>query len=220
MQHKLNIYQIFLTVLTIVTFSSCDKSDDLNVNSADFNVSSKTVYLGETITLEAKDTLGNASYTWYFGDGTSSKDGYRISHQYIESGNFTASLKINGLNQSRTIRVLPGKFSYQIENHSDTRLDILTYISNYEDGSVKRMDVDELTKTDTIYATCRVRFSDQNLLGISIFVENSEYTLAEVLFLKEFQHRIITINDSTKLLPRSSNGIPSVILLKDLYKSN
>ncbi|HET6559173.1 MAG TPA: hypothetical protein VFG54_17760, partial [Prolixibacteraceae bacterium] len=69
MRLKLNIYQIFLIILTIVTFSSCDKSDDLNVNSADFNVSSKTVYLGETITLEAKDTLGNASYIWDFGDG-------------------------------------------------------------------------------------------------------------------------------------------------------
>lgn len=220
MRHKLNIYQIFLTVLTIVTFNSCDKSDDLNVNSADFNVSSKTVYLGETITLEAKDTLGNASYTWDFGDGTSSKGGYRISHQYIESGNFTASLKINGLNQSRTIRVLPGKFSYQIENHSNTILDILTYINNYEDCSVKRIYVNGLTKTDTIYATCRVRFGDQDLFGISIFVENSEYTLAEVLYLKEFQHRIITINDSTKLLPRSSHGTPSVILLKDLYLSH
>lgn len=216
MRHKLNIYQIFLTILTIVTFSSCDKSDDLNVNSADFNVSSKTVYLGETITLEAKDTLGNASYTWDFGDGTLSKDRYRISHQYIEPGNFTASLKINGLYYSKTIRVLPGRYSYQIENNSKIVLNILTYINNYEAGDVKRMYINSTSKTDSIYV--KSYMPDVNLFGISIFVENSEYTLAEVLFLKEFQHRVITINDSTKLLPRSSHGIASVVLLKDLYK--
>lgn len=219
MQRKLNIYQIILTVLTIITFTSCDKSDDLNVNSADFNVSSQTVYLDETITFEAKDTLGNVSYNWDFGDGTSTKDGYSISHQYIDPGSFTVSLKINGLYLSKTIRVLPGKFSYQIENNSNISLNILTYISNYETGCVKRMDVSKTTKTDSIYVTSPIRYSDINLFGISIFVENSEYTFAEVLFLKEFQHQIITINDSTKLLPRSSHGIPSVILLKDLYKS-
>lgn len=217
MRYKLIIYQIFLIVLTILNFSSCNKSDDLNVNSADFNVSSKTVYLGETIKLEAKDTLGNASYIWDFGDGTSSKDEYRVSHQYNESGNFTASLKINGLQYSQAIRVLPGRYSYQIENNSKTDLNILTYINNYEAGDVKRMYVNKSFKTDPIYV--KSFMPDVNLFGISIFVENSEYTLAEVLFLKEYQNRIITIDDSTKLLPRSSHGIPSVILLKDLYKS-
>lgn len=217
MQRKLNICPIFLTVLTIVIFGSCNKSDELNVSSADFTVSSKTVYLYEPITLEAKDTQGNSSYTWDFGDGKSAKDGYSISHQYMEHGNFTASLKINGLHHSQQIRVLPGRYSYKIENNTKRILDILTYINNYEAGAVKRMYVNDTSETDTIYV--KTFMNDANLFGISIFVENSEYTLAEVQYLKMFQHRNIVLNDSTRLLPRSSHGsLPVVVLLKDLFK--
>lgn len=220
MQHKPNAFQSILIVLAMITFSSCENSDDLTVNSADFNVSSKTVYLNETITLEAKDTLGYTNYIWDFGDGTSCKDGAAVSHQYNEAGNFTASLTINGLHYSQKVEVLPGRFSYQIANNSNIPLNVLTYINNYEDGDVKRMDIGAGSETDTIFAESLIRFSELSLLGISIFVENSEYTLVKPLLLKEFEHHFITIDDETELYPRSSHGIPSGVLLKDLYTLN
>jgi len=38
-------------------------------------------------------------------------------------------------------------------------------------------------------------------------------------WIKDFQHHIISIADSTKLIPRSAHGIEKYALLKDLYRS-
>lgn len=219
---KMNIYQISLTVLSIFIFSSCDKSDELDVSSANFTVSSKTVYLNEVCNFEAIDALGGSNYQWNFGDGILLKDGYKVTHQYNESGNYNANLKIKGLQNSKTIRVLPGRMSYQIANTSKHYQDLLLYIDNYEFGCTKRIFLVQESLSDTIYATSSLYANNSSLthshiFGISIFVENSEYTFPDLVWIKDFQHHIITIADTTRLIPRSSHGNEPVVLLKDLY---
>ena len=214
------IFKIFLVGFTSLILSSCNKSDELNVNRADFKVSSQSVYLNEAVYLEALDTLGAENYNWNFGDGISLKNRYKISHQYDKQGIYLTSLNINGLNYSKSIRVLSGKLSYQIVNNSSRFLDLFIYIDNYDTGCTKRFEVSYKSKSDTIYATSNGNiFGNKHIFGLSVFVENSEYRFPDVTWIYDFKHLTMIITDSTQLTPKVSHNIkPKVTMLKDLYQ--
>ena len=133
--------QFSFVFFIILLFCSCSKNDELSINSANYKVSSETIFLDEQCTFEAEDTLGTQHYHWDFGDGTFFKDGYKVAHQYTEEGSFITNLSIDGLNQSKTIHVLPGRLSYQIKNNSNYYLDVLIYLDNYDAGCTKRMTI-------------------------------------------------------------------------------
>lgn len=218
---RLSTYQIPLAVL-ILLFSSCEKSDEHNIKSANFIVSSETVYLNEPCDFKAQDSLGGSIYYWNFGDGSSQKAGFNVSHPYTKPGTFTASLNILfQYSKTKTIRVLPGRISYQISNSSKYFLDFLIYLDNYEAGCTSRMQVNSNSTSNITFCTSNIYTNDsiakQHILGISIFVENSEYTFPDLVWIKDFQHHIISITDSTKLIPRSSHGNTQVVLLRDLF---
>ncbi|MEI8271402.1 MAG: PKD domain-containing protein [Paludibacter sp.] len=224
MKRKTHLQKIFISLITIVLISSCTKTinEAELVKTANFKVSSKTIYLDQTDTLEATDLLGNKSYEWDFGDGTTLKDASKVSHQYITAGTHTAKLKINGYEFSQEIRVLPGRISYQIENKSISYLNILVYLDNYETGCTKRLDINWKYKTDTIYANTsqsnHFTMKNSHIFGISIFINNSEYTFPDIKWIDDFNHHVITLTDSTRLSPRSGHGFPfPVYYLKDLY---
>jgi len=222
MQIKQNTYQTSFVFFIILLFCSCSKNDDLGINSANYKVSSETIFLDEECTFVAEDTLGKQHYHWDFGDGTLIKDGYKVSHQYTEEGSFITNLSIDGLNYSKTIQVLPGRLSYQIENNSNYYLNVLIYLDNYEAGCTKRISISNNYKSDIIYATSNHYVSGSSMkhshiFGISIFIENSEYTIAEMFMIDDFKHHTIKINDSTLLIPRSSHGDSKEVMLKDLF---
>lgn len=222
MKHKINFLQFSLSFIVIVLISSCTKTNDAElVKTASFKISAKTIYLDQTDTLEATDLLGNKSYEWDFGDGTTLKDASKVSHQYITAGIHTVKLKINGYEYSKEIRVLPGRVSYLIDNKSIYNLDVLIYLDNYNSGNTLRMDLNWKCKTDTIYAVhtdSHYLQKSSHIFGISFFINNSEYTFPDIKWIDEFNHHLITITDSTRLSPRSGHGLPfPVYYLKDLY---
>ena len=223
MKQNIPILQTVLSLLIVVFISSCTKTNEAElVKSANFKVSSQIIYLDQTDTLQATDLLGNKSYEWDFGDGTTIKDASKVSHQYITAGTHTAKLKINGYEFSKEIRVLPGRISYVIDNKSIYNLNVLIYLDNYNTGNTQRLDVVWKYKTDTIYAVhsdSHYLQKSSHIFGISLFINNSEYTFPEIKWIDEFKHHVITITDSTRLSPRSTNSLPfPVYYLKDLYK--
>ena len=223
MIRKTYLPKIFVSLITFALISSCIKTNEAElVKTANFKISAKTIYQDQTDTLEATDLLGNKSYEWDFGDGTTIKDGSKVSHQYITAGTHTAKLKINGYEFSQEIRVLPGRISYLIDNKSIYNLNILIYLDNYNSGNTLRMDLNWKCKTDTIYAINNLDShylqKSSHIFGISFFINNSEYTFPDIKWINEFNHHIITITDSTRLSPRSGHGFPfPVYYLKDLY---
>ncbi|MBI9058465.1 MAG: PKD domain-containing protein [Labilibaculum sp.] len=222
MKQKINFSTISKALLLILFFNSCDKADEINIKNAHFEASADTIYLDELCTFVAEDTLGGLNYEWDFGDGTLLKGGHTVSHQYTTNGTHTVYLDIDGRQQTTQIKVLPGRISYQIINNSNYWLDnTLIYLDNYEAGCTKRLyGIRPKSKTDHIYATstfwARNANSHSHIFGISIFVDNSEYTLYDCFFISDFQNHLITITDSTKLIPRMSHGDLKVSTLKEL----
>ena len=216
MRNKLSILCLLLLPFSLIIFNACDNSlEESDVQTADFTVNSDPSYLTETLNFVAIDSLGGKAYSWDFGDGCILKGGQRVSHKYEKSGEYVVMLSINGFRNTKQIRVNPGALSFKIINNSSKYLDILTYIDRYETGNVKRFWVYSQHQSDTIYGN-NLRGYNSHILGISIFVENTEYTLENVPWISDFKHTNLILTDSTRLLPRSSHGEVGVALLKDL----
>jgi len=215
---------IYLLVLVTLICYSCSKDDDINISNANFTTTDETVYLAEPCIFEAADSLGKQNYKWDFGDGTTVKGEHTVSHQYLESGTYTASLEIGGKYQTKTIKVLPGRISYQIMNNSNYYLNVLIYIDNYEAGCTKRMNINPSLNSNTIYTTSNFFVLDSSTkfshpFGISIFIDNSEYTFANQFLIADFEHHSIVLNDATLLVPRTSDGSYNgeTYTIKDLH---
>lgn len=65
-----------------------------------------------------------------------------MAHKYEKAGQFIATITINGLTSSKEITVYNGTLSFKIVNKSSKYLDCLTYLDNFESGSVNRFLVD------------------------------------------------------------------------------
>lgn len=215
MQNKSNIPALLSLIFSLLMLSACENSfEGSDVKTADFTVNSESSYLMETLDFVAQDSLGGSFYSWDFGDGTTLKSTHRVAHQYIKSGEYTVSLSVGRLKSTKEILVNPGTISFKFINKSSIPLDFLTYIDNYEDGSVKRFQVYNQSQSDTIYGSgLRTNF---HILGVSIFIKNTEYCMPFLPGIYDFQHRNVILTDTTKLYPRSSQGISSGGLLKDL----
>lgn len=217
MKHSTFFYQIIYLCFIILVSNSCEKTDVIGIDSANFTVTSETLYLDEECTFTAEDTIGGKNYKWDFGDETTLKAGHKVSHQYTKRGMYTVVLQIDGKYQSKTIEVLPGRISYQIVNESNYDLpDILIYLDNYEAGCTKRLNagIRPRSETSPIYATSTIytrnAISHSHAFGISFFIKNSEFTFYNNnINIDDFNHNIITITDETKLTKRRSNGADS-----------
>lgn len=216
MQNKqIKLYFLFVSFCLIV-FNSCDNTlEEADVKTADFTVNSEHSYLTQTIDFVALDSLGGTAYTWDFGDGCVIKGGHKMSHVYENGGQYVVELSINEFKNTKQIRVDPGTLSFKIINNSGRYLDLLTYIDNYETGSVKRFVVDSKHQSDTIYGK-NLFWNNMHLFGISVFIENTEYILEDAPWIFDFKHTDFILTDSTRLIPRSSHGDAGVSLLKDL----
>lgn len=216
MKIKRRILNLLLLFFVLLILSSCNKTPDgLDVKTADFSLDSNPIFISQTLKFVAQDSLGGHAYSWNFGDGISLNGSHSVTHQFAEAGDYTVTLSINGFKTSRKITVHRGTMSFRIINNSSNyKLNFLTYIDNYEDGSVNRFDLYSKSKSDTIFASGLGQ--NFHLVGISIFVKNSEYVMRPVL-VYDFHHQDVIVTDSTELHPRSSFGNqPSIVLLSDL----
>lgn len=215
MSGRQNILKSLALTLMLITFVACSNKNELDVNTAEFATSLEKAYLMESVDFVAKDTMGGNEYSWDFGDGNALIGKYAVTHNYEKGGSYIVSMSVNGFTSSKEITVYNGTLSFKILNKSSKYLDFLTYIDNYETGSVSRFLVDMKSQSDTIYGS-NLYQGNHHLFGISMFIENSEYTLPGLIWVDDFQHYDIIIADTTKVLPRSSHGDAVVVLVKDL----
>lgn len=216
MLRRLTIFKTLSLTLSLMTFVACDTTNELEVKTAEFSVNNESVYLTKSVSFIAKDSLGGNDYSWDFGDGNTVIGKYNVIHKYEKGGIFLASMTINGIKSSKVITVYKGTLSFRIVNKSSKYFDCLTYIDNYQSGSVSRFLVDMKSQSDTIYGSSLFSAGNQHLFGISFFIENSEYTLPNIIWLKDFQHHDIIVTDSTTVVPRSSHSNSNGVLIKDL----
>jgi PKD domain len=214
MLRRQTIFKALSLTLILLTFVACDKTNGLEVKTAEFSVNHESVYLTKSVTFTAKDSLGGNEYSWDFGDGSTVIGKYNATHTYEKGGIYLASMTINGYKSEKAINVYKGTLSFRIVNKSSKYFECLTYIDNYS-GSVSRFLVDPKSQSDTIYGA-NLNNGDQHIFGVSFFIENSEYTLPNIIWVKDFQHYDILVTDTTMVTPRSSHGIPNSIMIKDL----
>ena len=215
MLRRQTIFKALSLTLILLTFVACDKTNGLEVKTAEFSVNHESVYLTKSVTFTAKDSLGGNEYSWDFGDGSTVIGKYNATHTYEKGGIYLASMTINGYKSEKAITVYKGTLSFRIVNKSSKYFDCLTYIDNYENGSVNRFLVGMKSQSDTIYPSNPYTGSN-HIFGVSFFIENSEYTLPDILWIGDFKHHDITVTDTTKVTPRSSHGISSSVMIKDL----
>ncbi|ADQ78194.1 PKD domain containing protein [Paludibacter propionicigenes WB4] len=215
MNCKLNILTGLSLALLSMTFVACDGNNSLDVKTAEFSVKQDPVYLKSDVNFVAQDSIGGNKYSWNFGDGCTLTGKYNVTHKYEKEGVYTTSMKVNGMTSSKTITVHKGTLSFRVVNKSSKYFDCLTYIDNYETGSVSRFMVRMNSQSDTIYG---YNFNNGNnhIFGISFFIDNSEYTLPNLIWLENFKHRDIIVSDTTKVIPRSSHGVSNSVMIKDL----
>jgi len=215
MNCKLNILTILSLTLLSMTFVGCDKSNGPEVKTAEFLVNHESVYLTKSVTFTAKDSLGGKEYSWDFGDGNTEIGKYNVTHTYEKGGIYLATMSINGFKSTKEITVYKGTLSFRIVNKSSKYFDCLTYIDNYQNGSVNRFLVNPKSQSDTIYGA-NLNNGNQHIFGVSFFIENSEYTLYNIIWVKDFQHYDILVTDTTMVTPRSSHGLSNSIMIKNL----
>ena len=105
MNCKLNLLTILSLSFTLLTFVACDKTNGLEVRTAEFSVNHDSIYLTNSVVFTANDSLGGNEYSWDFGDGNTETGKYNVTHTYEKGGIYLASMTINGFKSSRVITV-------------------------------------------------------------------------------------------------------------------
>ena len=217
MLRRQTIFKILSLALSLFTFVACDRTNELEVKTAEFSIKQESKFIAKDVSFIANDSIGGNEYSWNFGDGQTLTGKYKVTHKYEKGGLFLVSLTINGITSSELIKVNNGTLSFKIVNKSSKYFDCLTYLDNYESGSVSRFLVDPKSESDTIYGgSPYYSLGNQHIFGVSFFIKNSEYTLPNIIWLMDFQHYDFTITDTTKVVPRSGFDFPSGVMIKDL----
>jgi len=215
MNYKLNIIKVLTLSLFLIVIVACNNINELNVETAAFTVSNDSVYLTKSITFTASDSIGGNEYSWDFGDGNKLMGKYNVTHSYDTGGQYMVTLKINGYSSSKIITVYNGTVSFRIINQSNQYINFLTYIDSYQTGNVNRFDVQPKSDSNIIYCINKST-TQKHILGISLFINNSEYMLEDILWISDFERHDIIVTDETKVHARSSSGIPNIVMIKDL----
>jgi len=215
MLHRTYFLKTVALTLALLTFVACDKTNVLEVKTAEFSVNHDSIYLTKPVIFTANDSLGGNEYSWDFGDGSTVIGKYNVTHTYEKGGIYLASMTINGFKSEKAITVYKGTLSFRIVNKSSKFFECLTYIDNYS-SSVTRFLVDSKSETDTIYGWSSTYNQKMHIFGVSFFINNSEYTFPEFLWIEDFKHTDIIVSDTTKIVPRSGITFPNGVMIKDL----
>ena len=217
MLRRQTIFKILSLALSLFTFVACDRTNELEVKTAEFSIKQESKFIAKDVSFIANDSIGGNEYSWNFGDGQTLTGKYKVTHKYEKGGLFLVSLTINGITSSELIKVNNGTLSFKIVNKSSKYFDCLTYLDNYESGSVSRFLVDPKSESDTIYGgSPYYSLGSHHIFGVSFFIENSEYTFSDIIWIENFKHSDIVVTDTTRVIPRSSHGNSNSIMIKDL----
>lgn len=123
MKMKLFLSGLMLLALSLMTISCTKDEEPLPVPVAAFTPSKTTATVGEAITFTNESTDAT-SYTWSFGDGTTSTDA-APSKTYTAAGTFTVTLVATGAggtnSKDQDITVLVGTEVYFID-YTDAKI--------------------------------------------------------------------------------------------------
>ena len=97
MNFKLNILTVLSLAFTLLTFVACDKTNGLDVKTAEFSVNHESTYLTKPIVFTANDSLGGNEYSWDFGDGSAISHEINPKHQYGAVGDYNVTLTVRGI---------------------------------------------------------------------------------------------------------------------------
>ena len=103
MLSRQTIFKTLSLTLSLLTFVACDKTNGLEVKTAEFSINQESSYLTKDVSFVAKDSIGGNEYSWNFGDGQTLTGKYKVTHKYEKGGLFLTSLTINGITKSEVI---------------------------------------------------------------------------------------------------------------------
>lgn len=183
--------------IALLFFAACKKQSNPEISTTDFNISKKSLYLTQSIELNAKDTTAGSNYIWNYGDGTIETKGSKAKHQYKTSGTFEVTLTVYNKTSKIKVKVLPGDISYQIKNNSTFELDLNSYV-NLPVNTVRSV-LKPNGLSDTIYVKLQATGNLLQLTNISGIAKGKAFRFDDMFWQKDSMHNILTVNNDTKI---------------------
>ena len=181
------------------------------ISTTDFNINKKSLYLTQSIELNAKDATAGSNYIWNYGDGTIETKGSKTEHQYKTSGIFEVTLTVYNKTSKIKVRVLPGDISYQIKNNSTFDLDLNSYV-NLPVNTVRSV-LKPNGISDTIYVKLQATGNLLQLTNISGIAKGKAFRFDDMFWQKDSMHNILSVDNETKIQlgARGELGISSTL---------
>lgn len=197
--------------IALFFFAACKKQTIAEISTTDFNVKKKSLYLTQSIELNAKDSTAGNNYVWNYGDGTTETKGSKTEHRYKTSGIFEVSLTVYNKTSKTKIRVLPGDISYQIKNNSSFDLDLNSYV-NLPVNTVKSV-LKPNGLSDTIYVKLQATGDLLQVTNISGIAKGKAFRFDEMFWQKDSMHNILSVDNNTKIQlgAHGESGISSTL---------
>jgi len=198
-------------IIALFFFAACKKQSNAEISTTDFNINKKSLYLTQSIELNAKDATAGSNYIWNYGDGTIETKGSKTEHQYKTSGIFEVTLSVYNKTSKIKVRVLPGDISYQIKNNSIFNLDLNSYV-NLPINSVRSV-LKPNGLSDTIYVKLQATGNLLQLTNISGTAKGKAFRFDDMFWQKDSMHNILSVDNNTKIQlgTRGELGISSTL---------
>jgi hypothetical protein len=189
-------------VIALFFFAACKKQPNPEINkteisTTDFNINKKSLYLTQSIELNAKDATAGSNYIWNYGDGTIETKGSKTEHQYKTSGIFEVTLTVYNKTSKIKVRILPGDISYQIKNNSTFDLDLNSYV-NLPVNTVRSV-LKPNGLSDTIYVKLQATGNLLQLTNISGIAKGKAFRFDDMFWQKDSMHNILSVDNNTKI---------------------
>ncbi|KQM66346.1 hypothetical protein ASE74_08015 [Pedobacter sp. Leaf216] len=187
--------------IALLFFVACKKQSNSEIirtiSTTDFNINKKSLYLTQSIELNAKDATAGSNYIWDYGDGTIETKGNKTAHQYKTSGIFEVTLTVYNKSSKIKVRVMPGDISYQIKNNSTFDLDLNSYV-NLPVNTVRSV-LKPNGLSDTIYVKLQVTGNLLQLTNISGIAKGKAFRFDDMFWQKDSMHNILSVDNNTKI---------------------
>lgn len=183
--------------IALLFFAACKKQPNPEISTTDFNINKKSLYLTQSIELNAKDATAGGNYIWNYGDGTIETKGSKTEHQYKTSGIFEVTLTVYNKTSKIKVRVLPGDISYQIKNNSTFDLDLNSYV-NLPVNTVRSV-LKPNGLSDTIYVKLQATGNLLQLTNISGIAKGKAFRFDDMFWQKDSMHNVLAVDNDTKI---------------------
>ncbi|QNN41244.1 PKD domain-containing protein [Pedobacter roseus] len=183
--------------IALFFLAACKKQPNPEITTTDFSINKKSLYLTQSIELNAQDASAGSNYVWNYGDGTIETKGSKTEHQYKTSGIFEVTLTVYNKTSKVKVRILPGDISYQIKNNSTFDLDLNSYV-NLPVNTVRSV-LKPNALSDTIYVKLQATGNLLQLTNISGIAKGKAFRFDEMFWQKDSMHNILKVDNDTKI---------------------